>query len=389
MAPRAIEVALISGPAYDPLYSRIEEFERAAGIPVRIRFRGTHPELNAHLATQDDPPYDLVSTHTKYAPSQTRFLAPLDGFADTLDTGAFYKPIVELARIEGRLFGIPRNIDVKLLHYRTDWLAAAPATWDELVAAAIEIASEKAVHGFVFPGRDSGLFGMFFELAEMAGATLFPDSRTPEIDNEGGVWALGILRELYASGAVPQQLVDWHYDEVHRYFGDGRAGMVCDWPGFYGSYTDPERSRVSQVFRVARMPAGPKGMHKAYGGCHTFGLTLRGAARREAVDLLRFLTAQEQQMIEARHGSVPVRPVILSELAGRAAGAEAERWALLETVIANDILVPPALAYYPEIEEILWRTVQAALTGGIEIRHALREMEEGIAKCHRRHAGGR
>jgi multiple sugar transport system substrate-binding protein len=386
MALSGLDVALISGPAYDPLYGRIGEFERATGVPVRIRYRGTHPELNAHLASLDDPPYDLVSTHTKYAPSQTRFLSPLDEFAETLETASFYASIIELARIEGRLLGVPRNIDVKLLHYRADLLTAAPTTWEELVDAAMRVASENPVHGFVFTGQDSGLFGMFFELAEMAGARLFPDSRTPEIDNEGGVWALGILRKLYASGAVPRELVDWHYDEVHRYFRDGHAAMVCDWPGFFGSYADPEVSRVSESFRVARMPAGPLGKHKAYGGCHTFARTRRGAAKREAVDLLRFLTAPDQQRLEARHGSVPVRPAILTELVARATPAEARRWHLLETVIANDILVPPALAYYPEIEEMLWRTVQAAMTGATEIRQALTEMAEGIANCHRRHA---
>ena len=59
-----LRLALISGGMYDRLYERIAEFERTAGVAVAIEFRGTHPELNAHLAALDPVPYDLVSAHT-------------------------------------------------------------------------------------------------------------------------------------------------------------------------------------------------------------------------------------------------------------------------------------------------------------------------------------
>ena len=65
-----------------------------------------------------------------------------------------------------------------------------------------------------------------------------------------------------------------------------------------------------------------------------------------------------------------------------------ERWGLLEQVMASDMLIPPRLAYYPEIEEILWRTVRAAMTGEMEIHTALCEMESRIGECHARHARG-
>ena len=69
-----VRLALISGPAYDPLYERLRE----SPVPIEVGFRGDHPSLNRHLASFDgELPYDLVSTHTKYAPSQERHLAAL------------------------------------------------------------------------------------------------------------------------------------------------------------------------------------------------------------------------------------------------------------------------------------------------------------------------
>jgi hypothetical protein len=65
---------------------------------------------------------------------------------------------------------------------------------------------------------------------------------------------------------------------------------------------------------------------------------------------------------------------------------DSQRWVLLEQVIDSDMLIPPKLAYYPEIEEILWRTVRSAMTGEMEIEKALRQMEKRIIECHVRSA---
>lgn len=386
MPDRIIRVALVAGPMYDRLYESLPSFESASGVQVEIAYRSPHAELNAHLSSlHNDIPYDLISTHTKYAPSQVRFLAPLDSVADRLDTASFYPELINLATINGHLFGIPRNIDVKLLHYRSDLVASAPSTWDELVATARALSNGADRYGFVFPGMESGLFGMFYELAEMGGARLFPASKSPLLDNAGGTWALGIIRGLYRSGAVPAEIVDWQYDEAHRCFLDGQAAMICNWPGYYGAYRNPDVSRVHNCFALARMPAGPTGVHKAYAGSHTFALTRRGIENPTAVELLHFLTAPAQQMLEAQQGVVPTRPAVLRDAIAQADAFTAERWRLLDCVIANDMLIPPGLSYYPEIEDILWRTVRAAMTESISVGEALRSMEQRIAQSHARY----
>ena len=369
-----VRVALVAGPMYERLYEELREFTRSRGIQVEIGFRGVHPELNAHLASLEDVPYHLVSTHTKYAPSQQRFLATLDD--EVMDD--FYPALVEMTRIDGHICSVPRNLDAKLLHYRTDLVERVPQTWDELTETARAL-SKNGRYGFVFTGMDSGLFGMFYELAEMGGARLFPEDKIPQLNNEGGTWALGIIRELYQSGSAPAAVVDWKFDEAYRCFALGHAAMICDWPGYYSAYGAPD-SEVFGKFNVAQMPAGPPGIHKAYGGSHTFALTKRGAGEPAAWNLLRFLTASRQQLIEARGGSVPVRRSVMKQV-----GRGSPRWALLEQVIANDLLVPPGLTYYPDLEEIIWRTVQKAMTGEIGIETALTEMEKRMIARHREH----
>jgi len=384
--PSSVHVALISGPSYDPLYERLDAFTDDTGIDVRMGFTGDHPSLNRHLAACDPVPYDLVSTHSKYAPSQRDFLTPLDEVLDAAELEDFAPRTLDLARIDGALYGLPRMVDVRLLHYRTDLIDAPPATWDELVQVARSVKEAHGTFGFAFPGRDSGLFGTFYELAEMGGAHLFPEGLVPDIENEGGAWALDLLRTLYEEELVPPDVPDWHFDEVHRAFRAGEVAMIGDWPGFYSLHTNPEASRVADRFAVCPYPSGPTGTSLAYGGEHTFGLTFRGIEKPEATKLLTFLTAPGQQQFEARRGAVPPRHSVMRRIQSEATGRARRRWKALERVIQKHVLIPPKLAYYPRIEEVIWTTVQQCFTGQRSISDALAHIARHIESIVETHA---
>jgi multiple sugar transport system substrate-binding protein len=375
-----LQIALVSGPAYDPLYATLPEFTAATGIKVRVAFRGDHPTLNHHLAELSDVKYDLVSTHTKYAPSQLRFLASLNGLIDPAELEDFVPLLLELARIDGALYSLPRNIDVRLLHFRTDLIEAPPATWDDLLDVARAQNSPPDHYGFLFPGRESGLFGTFYELAEMAGARLFADELVPDIENDGGRWALQLLRTFYVEGLVPGELPEWHYDKVHECFRAGHAAMVGDWPGYYSFYRDEKLSAVHDRFGLSPYPVGPAGKSLTYGGGHTFALTKYGVKKPEALQLLLHLTAFAQQLGEARQGCVPVRRSVMQKVKQESDATNAARLTMLEKVISGHILIPPKFGRYPEVEEVLWRTVQRAMLGELTVDDALGKMTDQISE---------
>jgi len=373
-----LQIALIAGPAYDPLYDCLPSFTAATGIAVNVAFTGDHPALNRHLASLTNVPYDLVSTHSKYAPSQQSFLAPLDELLRKESLEDFVPRALELARVGEALYGLPRNIDVRLLHYRTDLVESAPETWNGLLELARRHNAPPGLYGFVFPGRESGLFGTFYEFVEMAGGTLFPEDLVPDIENKSGRWALGLLRMFFEEGLVPPELPDWHYDKIHEFFRAGRAAMIGDWPGYYGLYRDSHISKVHDRFGIAIYPVGPAGKSLAYGGGHTFALTQRGSKKAEALDLLLHLTSVDQQLTEARNGCVPVRRSVMQAMQGEADPQNRKRLEMLDTVISDHMLIPPKFASYPEVESVLWRTVQRAMIGQLGIDEGLRRVTEQI-----------
>ena len=265
-----IRVMLVGGPMYDGLYRRIPVFERDSGYRVEVVARLPHPELNARMARdfgRGNPDIDLLSTHTKYAPSQARWLAPLDGLVSKADLADWSPRALELATIDGRLMQVPRNIDLRLLYYRRDLFESitfqrryqrafrkpldVPETWDDLVDTAT-VLTTKAHAGFLFPGRDSGLFGTFYELLVSAGGDLFHPDLTPAFDSPAGLWAVDRLVELHRRREVtPAILPLWHYDDISAEFRRGHAAMTTDWPGGHYLYTGRLTSRVAGETSVA------------------------------------------------------------------------------------------------------------------------------------------
>lgn len=373
-----MRVLLVGGPMYDLLYARIAEFEEREGVKVETVIVPTHPDLNERIEEEfraGDARYDLISTHTKYAPSQKQWLTPLDENLDDGELESFTPRTLELARIEGHLYGVPRNLDVKLLMYRTDLMEDQPSSWEDLLETAARLRSADH-YGFVFPGKESGLFGHFFELHAMAGGRMFEDEGppAPHLDDEAGLWALGMLKDLYER-AAPPETPDWHYDEVAACFREGKAAMSTDWPGGFYTYVDPERSRILDRFDVALYPEGSAGRH-IYSSSHTFAIPTTVSDRPAAVELLRFLTSRESQAYEARLGTLPARSDSLQDVGSEAeSGSLAERrWGLLERA-QEAALLPPKHPNYPAVEDAIWEGIREALLGNKSVEKALEDTE--------------
>lgn len=381
---KRLRILLVGGPMYDPLYSRLRQFEEDAGVEVEAVVVPSHPELNERIEEEfgsGTAAYDVISTHAKYAPSQRQWLTPLDGELDASELEAFAPQPLELARIEGDLYGVPRNLDVKLLFYRTDLLPEPPASWESLLEEAARLRSGD-LYGFVFPGKESGLFGHFFELHAMRGGQMFEEGGppVPRIDDEAGIWALGLLKDL-CTRAAPEETPRWHYDEVAACFREGRAAMSTDWPGGFYTYEDPGESAVAGRYSVALYPEGRAGRF-IYSGSHTFAIPATVRDRPAAIELLRFLTSRESQAFEARLGTLPARRDALEDArsAARTGSLAERRWRLLEEA-QEAALVPPKHPKYPAVEDEIWQGIREALLGNKSVEQALQDTEDAARRA--------
>lgn len=402
MAAARLKVALVGGPMYDGLYGRLPEFERISGCTVDVGAHLIHPELNDHIAKayrEGTGDYDLIVTHNKYVPSQKQWLLPLDGRLGRDEISAFLPSAISLATVEGDLMGLPRSIDVRLLYYRRDLLEehgnrrrfedeygrelGVPETWEQFGQAARFLSSPPDRYGTVFPGRYSGLFGTWYELMAMAGGRLLDDEDRPSFRSPEGEWALGFLRDLHTTWrTTPENLPDLYYDDVARYFCQGRAALVTDWPAGYHRYCDPATSAVADLFDVAIYPTGPAGMRRVYAGMFMFSIPRSVHDLAAALDLLRFLTNEESQAGEARQGALAVRPAVqrLVEEEAKPGSRDARRLAYLSETAEHSMLEVPKTSWYPLMEDTLWQAVQSGITGIRSVRGALETAERQVGR---------
>ncbi len=388
---KELHLALISGPQYDGLLEVLPAFEQETGYRLHVDVRLPHVELNermAHDLGTAEGHYDLISTHTKYCPSQAEHLYALDDMVRAGELADFVPRVLELCSFatgidptHEKLMQLPRNFDARILFYRAD-LVSAPQTWDEAVAQMVRHKRD-GFYGFAFPGRHSGLFGTFYELLGMAGGELFDADLNPIFNSAAGEWALNFLHRVHSVERVtpPDLLENWYYDEVSGRFRVGDVLMVGDWPAFYGLYRHPETCAVFDQFDVAPYPSGPAGIRKAYAGGHSFAIPKAARDPEGALTLAKYLTSPNVQWLEASVGGhTPVRRSIFEKMkaAESITQRDAKRMAVLEETVNQYAMVPPRFARYPLIEDILWSGVQQAMRGTYTPKEVLLMMEKKV-----------
>jgi multiple sugar transport system substrate-binding protein len=343
-----LRVALVGGPMYDHLYGAFAPGE------VDVVVHADHPTLNREVARMlaAGERIDLLATHSKYAPSQAEWLHPLDDLVDPGVVEPLAARAVDLCRFEGAQLCLPRLIDVRILWARTDRpdtvnVAGVPDTWDELVASDVVLG---------FPGRESGLFGCFFELVVGCGGSLFdaqlhPTMATPEAEH-----AVATLCRLAAR--APGDLVDWHYDQVDAALLEGRVDAAAAWPGGWGAI---RTSALADRLAPRLYPAGPA-RRVSYAGCHAWGIPRTCGDLEGARALLHRLLGAEAQALDAAGGSMCAHR---DALAGVEPDNDVDRQRLEITrrTIDEAMITYPPLARFPEIEDAGWSAVRDALRG--------------------------
>ena len=338
-----LRVALVGGPMYDRLYDAFAPGE------VEVVVHADHPTLNRQVAAMlaAGERIDVLATHSKYAPSQSQWLRPLDDVVDADAVAPLAPRAVELCRFEQAQLCLPRLIDVRVLWARSDRFETAPDTWEALL-------DSDAVFGF--PGRESGLFGSFFELVVGHGGRLFDAQLQPTMDTPDAEHAIETLCRLAAR--APADLVDWHYDQVDAALLDGRVDAAAAWPGAWGAI---RASAFADRLVPHRYPAGPA-RRVSYAGCHAWAIPRTCGDVDGAVTLVHRLLGAEMQAVDAAGGSMCAHRGALAAVEPDG-DIDRRRLEITRQMIDDAMITYPPLVRFPEIEDAGWSAIRDALRG--------------------------
>ena len=251
-------------------------------------------------------PWDQFQTYAAQG-----FLEP---YADDLaNAGDFLPALREQFSYDGQFYCAPKDFSTLGLQINTEaWEAAGltdadvPTDWDQLATVAAALTTPEQVG--LSMGREYARVGVFMN---QAGGTLV-DGDAISADSAENAEGLAYLQGLIADGSLkfPQELEAGWGGEA---FGLGKAAMVIEGPWINGAMRNdfPDRQFIS-----VELPAGPGGPSTfAFSNC--WGMPVGSETRDATLDLIEFLTSDEQQLAFAEaFGVIP------STDAGSAAYAE-------------------------------------------------------------------
>lgn len=338
---------------YDHLYRVLNDAD------VEIVVHADHPTLNRAVADMfgRGERLDVISTHSKYAPSQSEWLLPLD---DLVDPSELAPLAVDLCRPAQDLMCVPRLVDVRIMWWRRDRLSSPPDTWTALVESAI---------AFGFPGRESGLFGTFFELVTGAGGRLFDDAGRVTISSPQADAAVETLSRL--ARHIPSDLPNWHYDQVDQALLDGQVDASGVWPGGWGAIRD---SAIADLLEPALYPAGSH-RRVSYSGCHAWAIPSTCDDPGRSAELVARLVGREASAIDAAGGNVCAH-VGAFEAVKASSAVDARRLQLTAETIRSSMITYPPHSRFPDVEDFGWRTINEVLRGRRSANDAVRAIHE-------------
>lgn len=359
------------------------------------RFRSTHPAvavalratpdaadlrhqlyaqwLNAHAREPDVLQLDVVWT-AEFAAAG--WLAPLDRHRP--DTSQFFDGSVTAHRWQNSLYALPWFADVGLLYWRTDLVARAPRTQDELLIAARQArASGSVPFGLVWQGaRYEGLVTVFLEyLAAHGGSILDADGRVV-VDDERGVRALDAMVEAVRDGVVPTAALGWQEEQTRFAFQNGQAAFMRNWPYARTMLDDRTQSAVAGRFEVTAFPPADGGSASAALGGSALAINAFSRQADLAYDLIDFLLAPEQMLERARvTGQYPPRRSLYD---GRRLSEALQADAASLRTILEHAVPRPITPVYAELSEILQVSLHRALSRQQRPGPALQEAARDI-----------
>jgi multiple sugar transport system substrate-binding protein len=282
----------------------------------------------------------------------------------------------------GTYYALPYVGNSQLFFYRQDLFdkhgLAAPATWDDVLAAAKKIGAAEKMYGYVMraaPGN--AVVTDFLPLYWAFGAEMFDEKRLPSVASPEAIASVRFMLEL--GKYTPPGYTGFNADEVSAHLLQSTAAMSINWPAWIAAMDDPARSRVVGRIAFTQVPsARRKGVAEL--GAWLLAIPVASRNKDRATEFVFWTTAAAQMKQAALRGNPPTRRSVFLDAALRARfRAFPAQLASLETARPR-----PRTPAWNEIENAFGIYLSQANAGSISVEQALERANQEIAAILRR-----
>jgi multiple sugar transport system substrate-binding protein len=225
----------------------------------------------------------------------------------------FFPAGIEANTWEGKVYGVPFNIDTGMLFYRRDLLEARgwkpPETWPQLVRQAKAVMAEEKRAGRYFQGY-SGQFkqyeGLICDMLEFVlsagGQIIDPDTGSCLLAEPAALQAVRFVRDEIMGRVAPRGSLMYQEPESLALFVQDRALFLRSWPYAWAVSNDPRKSKVAGKVGIAPLPHFTGNRSHATLGGWQVGISAYSRQPDAAWEFAKFITSRPVQIMFALNG---------------------------------------------------------------------------------------
>ncbi|GAA2520214.1 extracellular solute-binding protein [Streptomyces longisporus] len=301
-------------PTYKALVSQFEAANKDIKVKyVNVPFDQAQNKFDTAAGSKGAP--DVLRSEVGWTPAFAKkgYFLPLDGTEALADQSKFRSNLIEQAKYDGKVYGVPLVTDTLALVYnkaifKKAGITTPPKTWDELKADSAKIDSKAKVYGYW--GSTQAYYAQTFLYGEGTD-TVDATAKKITVNSAPAKKAYGTWLSLFkGQGLHKADTTADAYAHIQDAFVNGKVASIIQGPweitNFYKGSAFKDKSNLG----IATVPAGSTGKAGAPTGGHNLSVYAGSdsAHQKAALKFVNFMTsAKSQTEIALKNSTLPTR----------------------------------------------------------------------------------
>ena len=251
------------------------------------------------------------------------WLAPIDQYVTSSYLSQFWPSAQAVGKVNGKLYGIQRYMDVGMLYYRTDLVqkygGTLPQTRDGMEAMARKILAGEGAngikYGYLLPGKKiEAIVDEWLEFIWGAGGNIGMPGNL-QVNGPTQVAALQYMHDLiYTKKLAPSGTDTYAPNDILALFTNGQAPFMRNWVFAYAIANNPSRSKVAGKVAVAPTLAMPGQAGHGCTGGWVLGINAFSQNKDAAWKFIDYMLSKDTQTsMSMNAGLISSRPDVVND----------------------------------------------------------------------------
>ncbi|QOV38798.1 extracellular solute-binding protein [Streptomyces ferrugineus] len=300
-------------PTYQALVKEFEAANKDIKVKyVNVPFDQAQNKFDTAAGSKGAP--DVLRSEVGWTPAFAKkgFFLPLDGTEALAEQDKFKSNLIEQAKYEDKVYGVPFTTDTLALVYNKDLFekagVEAPKTWDDLKKAAATIKDKTGVDGYW--GSAQGYYAQTFLYGEGTD-TVDADAKKITVNSAAAKKGYETWLGLFdGKGLHKADTTADAYAHIQEAFVNGKVAAIIQGPWEITNFYKGSAFKDKNNLGIATVPAGSAGKAGAPTGGHNLSVYAGSdkAHQEASLKFVKFMTsAKAQETIALKNSTLPTR----------------------------------------------------------------------------------